>query len=215
LTADARRRQLVAIGLRLLVSRPIHDLPLDVVAAEAGISRGLLFHYFPTKRDYYAAVIEAAAQRLLNAIEAADVAVGAGASTQERVTAMVDRFATFIARRRAPYVALVRGAAGGDDLVNAIHEQTRAALVLHATELLPPPVNPGEQTLWQVTIAGWLAFVEDVLLGWSAEQFVPRAVIVGFLVDALDALLRLPIAPGEPTAAPGLALPAEGAAAGL
>ena len=56
-----RRRQLLGIGLAKLVDKPIQDLSIDEVAAEAGISRGLLFHYFPTKRDFYRACIEAAA----------------------------------------------------------------------------------------------------------------------------------------------------------
>ena len=44
LTQDERRRQLLGIGLRMLVEKPIQDLSLDAVAAVAGISRGLLFH---------------------------------------------------------------------------------------------------------------------------------------------------------------------------
>ena len=44
---------------------PIQDLSLDAVAAEAGISRGLLFHYFPTKTDFYLACIAAAGRRIL------------------------------------------------------------------------------------------------------------------------------------------------------
>ena len=61
LTRDDRRRQLLGIGLAKLVDKPIQDLSVDEVAAEAGISRGLLFHYFPTKRDFYRECIAAAA----------------------------------------------------------------------------------------------------------------------------------------------------------
>lgn len=48
LKPEERRTQLINIGLRLLVDRPIHEMSIDEVAAEAGISRGLLFHYFPS-----------------------------------------------------------------------------------------------------------------------------------------------------------------------
>ena len=65
LSADDRRRQLVGIGLAKIVETPIQDLSLDEVAAEAGISRGLLFHYFPTKTDFYLACISAAGRRML------------------------------------------------------------------------------------------------------------------------------------------------------
>ena len=65
LTHSDRRRQLVGIGLAKLVDKPMWDLSIDEVAAEAGISRGLLFHYFPTKRDFYVACIQAAGRRIL------------------------------------------------------------------------------------------------------------------------------------------------------
>ncbi|WP_420713698.1 TetR/AcrR family transcriptional regulator, partial [Streptomyces sp. WM4235] len=48
LRPEERRGQLINIGLRLLVTRPIHEMSIDEVAAGVGISRGLLFHYFPT-----------------------------------------------------------------------------------------------------------------------------------------------------------------------
>src|ERR671910_1617823 len=65
LSAEERRRQLVAIGLAMIVETPIQDLSMDDIAAEAGISRGLLFHYFPTKTDFYLACIAAAGRRIL------------------------------------------------------------------------------------------------------------------------------------------------------
>src|SRR4051812_41198050 len=64
LSAEDRRKQLVGIGLMMLRTQPIHELSIDAVAAEAGISRGLLFHYFPTKRDFYVEVMSAAGRRL-------------------------------------------------------------------------------------------------------------------------------------------------------
>ncbi|MFC7613457.1 TetR/AcrR family transcriptional regulator [Actinokineospora soli] len=66
-TAEDRRRQLVGIGLRMLTTRPIHDITVDDVAAEAGIARSLLFHYFPTKQDFYVEVVRAAGRRMLRA----------------------------------------------------------------------------------------------------------------------------------------------------
>ena len=39
MTPEDRRRQLVGIGLRKFVERPVQELSLDEVAAEAGVSR--------------------------------------------------------------------------------------------------------------------------------------------------------------------------------
>nr|MCU0297738.1 TetR/AcrR family transcriptional regulator [Candidatus Nanopelagicales bacterium] len=66
---EDRRRQLIGVGLRMLTERPIQAVSVDAVAAEVGISRGLLFHYFPTKTDYYDAVLDAAVRRTLRNTE--------------------------------------------------------------------------------------------------------------------------------------------------
>src|SRR5215210_4037883 len=104
LSQDERRRQLLGIGLRMLVEKPIQDLSLDAVAAEAGISRGLLFHYFPTKTDYYDAVVGAALRRVTR-----NIAPDADADPEAALHQFVERFYAQIDRRRDFYVALVFG----------------------------------------------------------------------------------------------------------
>ena len=76
MTPEQRRRQLVGIGLRKFVERPVQELSLDEVAMEAGVSRGLLFHYFPTKTDYHRAVVEAARRRVGRTVSPEPGAVG-------------------------------------------------------------------------------------------------------------------------------------------
>lgn len=104
LRPDDRRRQLLGIGLRMLVEKPIHDLSLDDVAAEAGISRSLLFHYFPTKADYYDAVVGAAVRRVVR-----NISPDEDASPDEALAQFIERFYAQIERRRAFYLALVFG----------------------------------------------------------------------------------------------------------
>lgn len=107
LTPDERRRQLVGIGLRKFVERPVQELSLDEVAAEAGVSRGLLFHYFPTKTAFYQAVVEAAGRRVVRT-----VTPDPGVAGDEALGQVVARFYAQIARRRDSYLALVHGQVG-------------------------------------------------------------------------------------------------------
>ncbi len=183
-----RRRQLVGIGLRKFAEQPVQDLSLDAVAAEAGVSRGLLFHYFPTKTDFYRAVVEAAGRRVLR-----NVAPDPGLSGEPAVDQIVDRFVAQIARRRGSYVALVQGqgpfavadavAGAGRDGASArtaatLREQL-AALVLSATGL-PGTARPA--------VHGWVAYVEDRAL--QAGDPVPAG-LVPHCVAALHALTTL------------------------
>ena len=64
LSTDARREQLVALGVEIFSERPFDDVSIDDIAAAAGISKGLLYHYFPSKRDFYVAVVRHSADEM-------------------------------------------------------------------------------------------------------------------------------------------------------
>jgi AcrR family transcriptional regulator len=182
LSSDERRRQLLGIGLRMLVERPIQELSVDAVAAEAGISRGLLFHYFPTKADYHDAVIGAASRRMLR-----NTAPDEDAGPDQAVAQFVRRFYEQIERRRDFYLALVFGAGalslGGDRVENMrqrFAERLGAVLELDAAQL--------------AAVRGWAAYVEDRALNWSDPTHVGRRPLddeVAHCAAALTALLAL------------------------
>ncbi|HEY3509897.1 MAG TPA: TetR/AcrR family transcriptional regulator, partial [Kribbella sp.] len=134
LTADDRKKQLVKIGLMMLRTKPIHELSIDEIASAAGISRGLLFHYFPSKRDYYVAVISAAGRRLLRVTKPDD-----SLAPEQQLREMLTQFVAFIERRRAAYISFVRGAAGGDDFAVEVYDATRASLTKRILTYLGTP----------------------------------------------------------------------------
>jgi AcrR family transcriptional regulator len=165
LSPDDRRRQLLGIGLRMLVDKPIQDLSLDAVASEAGISRSLLFHYFPTKTDYYDAVIGAAVRRVLRNIAPDD-----GIDPDAAVRHFVERFYTQIERRRTFYLALVFGNGAislGSEGVDSLRMTAARRLVdaLGGHDGVLPAVH------------GWIAYVEDRALQWSGQPKAQRATL--------------------------------------
>jgi AcrR family transcriptional regulator len=193
-SGDDRRRQLIGIGLQLLTQKPIHEMSLDEVAAEAGISRSLLFHYFPTKRDFYAAVVRAACRRILRALDAASTA------DPRPVHGLVDGLVSFIERRREPYVAFVRGAAGGDAWVLEIYEDMRTQLVDRALAALAAarggPDGRGAEfvnadPLLRMAVRGWLALAEEMSLEWTLDRRLERERLIDLLVQALYGVVRL------------------------
>jgi AcrR family transcriptional regulator len=181
LKPEERRTQLINIGLRLLVTRPIHEMSIDEVAAEAGISRGLLFRYFPTKRDYYVAVVQAAARRVLLHAKAPTK----GTAT-ERMRGIVDGFVSFVQRRKGNYVALVRAGAGGDELVLEVFEDTRRTLVDRVLEAAgvhdPTP-------LLRLAVRGWLAMAEEMAID-ATDEVVATADLVDLLAHNLERVVE-------------------------
>jgi AcrR family transcriptional regulator len=191
-SGDDRRRQLIGIGLRLLTEKPVHEMSLDEVATEAGISRSLLFHYFPTKRDFYAAVVRAACRRILRSVdEARD-------RDPRPVHGVVDGLLSFIERRREPYVAFVRGAAGGDAWVLEVYEEMRTALVDRTLAALAAAGGEADgaafrsaDPLLRMAVRGWLALAEEMSLEWALDRRLDREQLVDLLVAALHGVVRL------------------------
>lgn len=66
LTPQARRSQLIELGVRMLATRTLEDLSVEEIAQQAGISRGLLFHYFASKQEFHLEVARVAAGELLD-----------------------------------------------------------------------------------------------------------------------------------------------------
>src|ERR687896_1176806 len=74
---DARRRQLLELGADLFARHSFAELSMARIAREAGISKALLYHYFPTKRDFFLATLLDAAEEVRRRTEP-DLALSPG-----------------------------------------------------------------------------------------------------------------------------------------
>jgi AcrR family transcriptional regulator len=194
LRQDDRRRQLIGIGLEILATKPIHALSVDEVAAQAGISRGLLFHYFDTKQDYYAAVVRAAGRRLLGAAQA-----GPDVAAERQLTAIVAAFVGFVERHREPFLAFLHGGAGGDPQIQAIYEEVRNVLTDRTLAAAGVAASPATR----LAVRGWWSLVESLAVDHAGQPSaratteaqvttgaqVTTEALVSYAVDALPGLL--------------------------
>jgi AcrR family transcriptional regulator len=178
-TAVDRRAQLVEIGLELLPTTPVQDLTIDEVARRAGISRSLLFHYFASKREYYTAVIQAAAELLRD-----HVVPRPGTPRAGQLPGMLDRFVSWVETYRESYVAFVRGANAGDPWVAGVYEDTREELVEITLAAVPLPDGTRQRQL----VRSWFAFTEDLVLQWTRDPTMTRAELLDLIAAVLDGL---------------------------
>lgn len=189
LSPEDRRRQLLGIGLRMLTERPIQDLSVDAVAVEAGVSRALLFRYFPTKSAYHDAVIDAAVRRVLRNTHPDDEAKGARALAQ-----FVRRFLEQVERRREFYLALVYGT-GALGLGSTRVESVRSGLARTVADILTDGAVDDLSDADESVIVGWIAYLETrALLRCDPDRSSHPSVEaeVAHCVAALDSLRRLP-----------------------
>lgn len=176
LPPEERKRQLVAIGLQELATRPIHALSIDHVAEKAGISRGLLFRYFPTKQDYYVAVVGAAARRLLRAAVA-----DPDAASGEPLRTVVHAFVSFIDRHGDNYQSFFHGGFGGDPQIREIREHMKNTMVertLAATGVAPDAAT-------RMLLRGWWSMVESLAMDRTTDPTFTVDDVVDRAIEAL------------------------------
>src|SRR5690242_2553153 len=160
LRPETRREQLLELGVRLLSTRSLDDLSIDVLAEEAGISRGLLYHYFGNKRDFHRAVVRSAADDLIRV-----TAPVPGGEPLERLARSLDAYVGYVEESYAGYVSLVRAAASGDEDLREIYEEARAALTDRIFEVADAGVldvfRLEDTPAVRLMVRGWSAMVEE------------------------------------------------------
>jgi AcrR family transcriptional regulator len=178
LSTDARREQLVALGVEMFSERPFDEVSIDDIAAAAGISKGLLYHYFPSKRDFYVAVVRHSAEEMQEITET-DPALPPLA----RLAAGLDRYLEYVETHARGYATVLRAGIGSDPEVAAIVEGVRAAMADRILEDLP--LGPPPPAAVRIAVRGWVGFAEAASLDWLERRDLGRDELRDLLIRAL------------------------------
>ncbi|WP_433200042.1 TetR/AcrR family transcriptional regulator [Nocardia sp. CA-107356] len=183
LSPDERRLQLITLGAKMLGDRAIEDISITEIAEEAGISRGLLFHYFPTKQDFQLAIVRHANAELLERV-APDRSLG----VSEMLRDSIERYIEYVSENRNSYVSLLRGPASVTPELVPLVDQTRDAIIGIILTEVPVPIDAAERPRLTLAMRGWIAFVEEATLTWLRNETITRDQLVDLLVESLLAL---------------------------
>ena len=158
LAPEDRSAQLVALGVASLVERPLHSLSIEWLSAEAGVSRGLLFHYFGSKQGLHREVVRVARDSMLRATEPAP-----DLEPLERLRDTLTRIVLFVREHRGTFYSLVRGVASGDLEVREVVEQARVEQTDRVIAVFLELGMP-DTVLLRVALRSWVAFAEEALV---------------------------------------------------
>ena len=123
LQVDVRRQQLLELGLELFASQSYDELSIDEIAKRAGVSKGLLYHYYPSKRAFYVAAVREAARQLLDVTDIDKHGTGSEPDPEGQ-RAGLRAFLDYVSRHRVVYAFLLRGGLGTDPEVSEILMRT-------------------------------------------------------------------------------------------
>lgn len=170
---DVRRTQLLDVGLELFSTQAFDAVSIDEIAGRVGISRGLLYHYFRSKRGFYVEIVRLAAQDLLSRL-----GQGEASTPGERLRTDLAAYLGFVAERSAGFVTLLRGGVGSDPEVQLVLDATREAIVSAVLEGTDQALR---STALEVALFGWVGFVESASLRWldvDEEQRPPAEAMI-------------------------------------
>jgi len=184
LDVDERRAQLLELGIAAFGARAYDDVSLDELAQSAGVSKGLVFHYFGSKRDFYVAGLRESARRLLASTLAESVA--------EPLVSLrrgLDQYLRYVKAHGAAYRALFQGGIGSDPEVAAVVEETRQAFLGQILNRLGDKLARHPPPLVRTSLRGWVGAVEAASLDWVAHDDLPAAEVRELLVELLVATM--------------------------
>ncbi|KAA2263366.1 TetR/AcrR family transcriptional regulator [Solihabitans fulvus] len=187
-----RRGQLLDVGAQLFAAKPYDDVLMEHVADQAGISRALLYRYFPNKRDLFAAIFQRATDRLLAATK-----VDPAVPMVEYLTAGLDLHIDYYVENRNTVLAANRVLAG-DPVIQAMITSELAVLqgrLLDATGL-----TDHAREVVSAVLMSWLVFVRVLCVDWLTNEAFSRIELrdlcVGALTGALGAVVDLDLLAG-------------------
>ena len=183
LPVDERRRQLLELGARLFESHSFDELSMAQIAREAGISKALLYHYFPSKQDLFEATLALGASRLAELTEP-----DPDLPPLEALSASVDAFLRWIDENELAYRKLMESAgtvAGVRTLIDGVRDQTSARILdgLGAGSDPPPKLR--------AAVRAWLWYMDGAILDWLEHRDLDRVelrdLLLGSLLGAITA----------------------------
>jgi AcrR family transcriptional regulator len=178
LDVDERRRRLLDLGTDLFARFSYDELSMARIAREAGISKALLYHYFPSKQAYFAATLEEKAAELIKLMAEPDPSL----PPLEQLMAGLDAFLGWVEANRDAYGKLVRSAAAIPE-VREVVDQVRE---LTATRILAG-IDPEQQARpsLRTAVRAWLWFMDGAILDWTEHGDVSRDELRGLLLGTL------------------------------
>lgn len=192
LAPDARRDQLIEKGLELLGHHAADQMSINELAQAAGISKGLLYHYFPTKSDFVVAVFRRAREELEERMTPADPSL----DPAERLDASLSAFLTYVEDHAAGFLAIARARTGGDEAIRAELAEGRRRRIDQLVDVAAARTGRERAAVDTPTLRagleGWLSYSETVIVRWLSEQKLERSEVLRLLrqtfIAALDSV---------------------------
>lgn len=188
LDPQQRREQLLDVAAAMFAESPYDDVYVEDIAACAGVSRALLYHYFPSKRDFYIAILKRSSHRLLARTNPDPLL-----PLTEQIASGLESHIQYFADHPFEAIAVNRGALSDDPAIQTIITEELSVIGRRLTDKLVAEGQPREIT--EIAVEGWLAFLRVACVKWVQSQTITRAALTELCLRASDCILGYPMQP--------------------
>ena len=177
LQVDERRRQLLELGGRLFATHSYAELSMATIAREAGISKALLYHYFPSKQDFFVATLRQGAEEITRRTHP-----DPDLPPMEALAGSIDGFLGWIEENETAYRKTMESVGSVPEvrvLIDQIRDATSARILegLGAGDAAPPKLR--------AAVRAWLWFMDGVILDWLEHRDMSRTEVRDLLLGSL------------------------------
>jgi AcrR family transcriptional regulator len=184
---DERRAQLLELARKAFSDRSYDEVSIDDLARAAKISKGLLYHYFPTKRDLYVAGLAQIADELVEKI----TGQAREGSPIDRVRAGLNAYLEHISIHSRAFVSLMRGGIGSDPEVAGVIDGVRQRMIDIFLDQTPFAAILVRDVRFHASVRGWIGFVEAATIDWCEHQRMSRGELVELLTQILFSIMQV------------------------
>jgi AcrR family transcriptional regulator len=187
LEAEERRAQILRVAAQLFSERHYDAVSTAEVAQAAGVARGLVNHYFRTKRELYVEVVR-------SMLEVPDDLFPAPADADESernavLSDAVDRWLRTVKANRGTWLACIGAQGfGRDPELEAVLEDARRRII---DQLIALAWGPPQEATPQVRalMRGYEGFAQAITADWLTSGRLSRREVHELLVQGLAALV--------------------------
>jgi AcrR family transcriptional regulator len=177
LNVDERRRRLLELGAELFASHSYPELSMARIAKEAGISKALLYHYFPSKQDFFVATLQQGAEEI-----ARRTRPDPGLPPLEALAASLDAFLGWIEENERAYLKFMESMGSVPEvkaMIDVIRDATSARILDGLGAGDPPPPK------MRAAARAWLWYMDGAILDWLEHRDMTRAELRDLLLGSL------------------------------
>ena len=186
LSPEQRRAQLIELGTEMLADRPLEQISVEDIADQAGVSRGLLFHYFSSKQEFHLEIVREASRSMIER-----TAPDPDLEPFEILRDSIANYVDYVTEKRDTFISLLRGTASGDPSMREVFEQTRTTMAERTLVQLAGLDMKVTPTI-DLAVRGWIAFVEEATITWLRDPHISRDELIDLNVNALPAVALAP-----------------------